>query len=68
MILRISAASKIKVFAGLGYLKEKVLKEHGVIKLDNDQDYSGHLRAQFFEFTKSSGETNSHLRFFSTFY
>ncbi len=37
MILRTSAASKIKVFAGLGYLKEKVLKEHGVIKFDNDQ-------------------------------
>ena len=39
MILRISAASKIKVFARLGYLKEKVLKKHGVIKFDNDQDY-----------------------------
>ena len=68
MIPRASLASKIKVLAGLGSWGERTLKEHGVIKIDNDKEYGRNLRARFFEFNKSLGETNSRLRLSSTFY
>ena len=42
-------ASTIKVLAGLGSLGERVLKEHGVTKIDNDKEYPSHLRARIFE-------------------
>ena len=42
-------ASTIKVLAGLGSLGERVLKEHGVTKIDNDKEYPSHLRATIFE-------------------
>ena len=42
-------ASTIKVLAGLGSLGERVLKEHGITKIDNDKEYPSHLRARIFE-------------------
>ena len=42
-------ASTIKVLAGLGSLGERVLKEHGITKIDNDKEYPSHLRAKIFE-------------------
>ena len=42
-------ASTIKVLAGLGSLGERVLKEHGVTKIDNAKEYPSHLRARIFE-------------------
>ena len=42
-------ASTIKVLAGLGSLGERVLKEHGVTKIDNSKEYPSHLRARIFE-------------------
>ena len=42
-------ASTIKVLAGLGSLGERVLKEHGVTKIENDKEYPSHLRARIFE-------------------
>ena len=42
-------ASTIKVLAGLGSLGERVLKEHGVTKIDNNKEYPSHLRARIFE-------------------
>jgi len=68
MIPRALLASTIKVLAGLGSLGERMLKEHGVNKIYNDREYPLHLRARFFEFNKSLGKMNSHLRLSSTFY
>ena len=65
---RASLASTIKVISGLGYLEKRVLKGNGVIKFDNDKEYTFNLSARFFEFTKSLGETNFHLRLSGTFY
>ncbi len=42
-------ASTIKVLAGFGSLGERVLKEHGVTKIDNNKEYSSHLRTRIFE-------------------
>ena len=44
-----SLASTIKVLAGLGSLGERVHKEHGITKIDNDKEYPSHLRARIFE-------------------
>ena len=41
-------ASTIKVLAGLGSLGERVLKEHGVTKIDNDKEYPSHLKSKNF--------------------
>ena len=35
--------STIKVLARLGYLGERVLKERGVTKSNNDKEYPSHL-------------------------
>ena len=37
------------MLAGLGSLGERVLKEHGVTKIENDKEYPSHLRARIFE-------------------
>ena len=41
-------ASTIKVLAGLGSLGERVLKEHGVTKIDNDKEYPSYLRSSIY--------------------